>query len=188
MAQFDHFNLLGPIYDLVFGRSKNKQIVKLTDVDTDQVVLDVGGGTGRIAVLFEGLTSKVFIADAAIKMIRQAQTKGVQTVNATSEELPFRAGSIDRIVMVDALHHVENQQKTLDEMWRLLAEGGKIVIEEPNIHNWFVKLIAIGEKLLLMRSHFLPPKKIVDMCQFNRKAQVDLVFGKGIVWIVISRE
>jgi demethylmenaquinone methyltransferase/2-methoxy-6-polyprenyl-1,4-benzoquinol methylase len=188
MAHFDHFNILGPIYDLIFGRSKNKQIVKLSDVDQDQMVLDVGGGTGRIAVLFEGLTSKVYIADAAIKMIRQAQAKGIQTVNATSEELPFQAGSIDRIVMVDALHHVANQQKTLDEMWRLLAEGGKIVIEEPNIHNWFVKLIAIGEKLLLMRSHFLPPEKIVDMCQFDHESQVDLVFGKGIVWVVISRE
>ncbi len=188
MAGFDHFNLLGPFYDLIFGRSKNQNIVKITDIDDGQLVLDVGGGTGRISVLLKEKTTKVIVADAAIRMIKQAQNKGIDAVNAASEQLPFGAKHFDRIVMVDALHHVENQQVTLNEMWRILANGGKIVIEEPNIHNFAVKLIALGEKLLLMRSHFIPPEEIVAMCRFDPQAQVDLVHGKGISWIIITRQ
>jgi len=116
MAKFDHFNFLGPIYDLIFGRSKNLEIVKLADVNDGHQVLDVGGGTGRISVLLKKKTANVFIADSAMNMIRQAQDKGIHTVNAASEKLPFRDASFDRIVMVDMFHHVENQEITLNEM------------------------------------------------------------------------
>lgn len=185
MAKFDHFNFLGPIYDLIFGRSNNQEIVKLTDIKDSQCVLDVGGGTGRISVLLKKETAKIIIADSAINMIKQAQDKGIQAVNAVSEELPFRDGCFDRIVMVDAFHHVENQEITLNEMWRLLAKDGKIIIEEPNVHNLIVKMIALGEKLLLMRSHFVSPENIADMFQIYPQARTILKMGKGIAWIVV---
>lgn len=188
MAQFDHFNLLGPIYDLIFGRSKNDEIVKLMDVNKGHLVLDVGGGTGRISVLLKKITANVFIADSAFQMIRQAQYKGIQTVNAASERLPFPAQSFDRIVMVDAFHHVEDQQVTLKEMFRLLAKDGIIIIEEPNIHNFLVKLIALGEKILFMRSHFVPPEKIVEMFSVYPAAKVEVEVGRGIARIIIRRK
>ena len=59
--------------------------------------------------------------------------------------------------MVDALHHVIHQGQTAREMYRVLKPGGRIVIEEPDIRKFGVKLIAVAEKLLLMRSHFLSP-------------------------------
>lgn len=187
MAKFDHFNLLGPIYDLIFGRSKNQEIVELTDASDGQRILDVGGGTGRISVLLNSSMTKVIVADAAMNMIRQAHDKGIQAVNAASEKLPFSDQSFDRIVMVDAFHHVEDQQISLGEMWRLLANNGKIIIEEPNFHNLFVKMIALGEKLLLMRSHFVTPEKIAEMFQAYPAVSVELKLGKGIAWIIVSR-
>ncbi len=57
--------------------------------------------------------------------------------------------------MVNALHHVCNQQETVNELWRTLQPGGRIVIEEPDVRTFAVKLFALGEKLALMRSHFL---------------------------------
>ena len=188
MAKFDHFNFLGPIYDLIFGRSKNLEIVKLADVNDGHQVLDVGGGTGRISVLLKKKNANVFIADSAMNMIRQAQDKGIHTVNAASEKLPFRDASFDRIVMVDTFHHVENQEITLNEMWRLLAKDGKIIIEEPNVHNLIVKMIALGEKLLLMRSHFVPPERIAERFRSFPQARLTLKMGKGITWIIVSKQ
>ena len=188
MANFDHFNFIGPIYDKIFGRTIDHEIVKLAAVQKDHALLDVGGGTGRVTVLLKGKTKKLFIADSAIRMLREAQAKGIPCVNSGSERLPFKEGSFDRIIMVDALHHVEDQQQTLDEMWRLLSPRGMIIIEEPDIHHILVKLIALGEKLLLMRSHFLKPKKIIEMCHFDPDALVEFQPGQGINWFIVTRQ
>jgi ubiquinone/menaquinone biosynthesis C-methylase UbiE len=188
VSNLNHFNLISPIYDRIFGRRENQEIVELAEVRKDHVLLDVGGGTGRVAALFQTITNKVMIADTAEKMLLEAQEKRIAVVNSQSEFLPFNNGSFDRIIMVDALHHVENQGKTLSEMWRLLALGGKLIIEEPDINNIFVKLIALVEKLLLMRSHFISPKMIADMIHFDKTADVEILRKKGIAWIIVTRQ
>jgi hypothetical protein len=40
-------------------------------------------------------------------------------------------GSVDRILCFDAFHHVPNQQEILDEMGRVLRDGGKAGFSEP---------------------------------------------------------
>ena len=187
MSKFDHFNFIGPIYDLIFGRSKAHKIVALTDIRKDHALLDVGGGTGRVTVLFKAISDNLLIVDSALNMLRKAQEKGIRSVYSQSERLPFHGRIFDRIIMVDAFHHVRDQQQTLNEMWRLIAPCGKLIIEEPDINNFLVKLVALGEKLLLMRSHFLAPHKILEMCQFFNDATVDLIRGKGVAWIIITR-
>lgn len=187
MVDFNHFNFIGPIYDKIFGRTIDHEIVKLAEVHDYHNVLDVGGGTGRVTILLKEKTEHIMIADSAIRMLREAQAKGLASINSNSERLPFTDCSFDRIIIVDALHHVADQQQTLNEMWRLLSVGGKMIIEEPDINHILVKLIALGEKILLMRSHFLKPKKIIEMCQFNQDAKVDIKVGKGINWIIVTR-
>jgi len=172
---------------MVFGRKIDHEIVIHAEVEHGHTLLDVGGGTGRVTVLFTPITDSVIVADSARKMLHQAQEKKLSCIQTLSEHLPFRDGNFDRIIMVDTLHHVADQRKTLDEMWRLLAPGGKMVIEEPNIHHWLVKLVSWGEKLLFMRSHFISPEKLVSMCNFNHTAEVTLIQEKGIAWVIISK-
>jgi demethylmenaquinone methyltransferase/2-methoxy-6-polyprenyl-1,4-benzoquinol methylase len=187
MAKFDHFNLIGPIYDWVFGRNASLRIHDLIDLEGHHTLLDVGGGTGRVTSQLISITPHAIIADSAMKMLQVAEKKGIKAVNAESEMLPFQDGSFDRIIMVDVFHHVADQQGTLDEVWRTLRSGGKLVIEEPNIHNWVVKMIALGEKLLLMRSHFRQPQEIIDMCNFSGVNKLDMHSEDGIVWIIIDK-
>lgn len=188
MSGFNHFNFIGPIYDRIFGRSKNQDIVAFAQVNQTHHLLDVGGGTGRVSKLFESRVKGIQIADPAPKMLLEAQIKGLRTVVAQSERLPYPNGAFDRVIMVDALHHVADQQKTLDEMWRLLAPGGKIVIEEPDINHFLVKLIALGEKVLLMRSHFLKPERVAAMCRFDPSAKIEINRKKGIACVIITRQ
>jgi demethylmenaquinone methyltransferase/2-methoxy-6-polyprenyl-1,4-benzoquinol methylase len=87
---------------------------------------------------------------------------------------------------VDALHHVYDQQEVVNEFWRVLAPGGRIVIVEPDIHQLAVKLIAIGEKLLLMRSHFLTARKISALFE-NHGSRVRVVYNKLNIWVCAER-
>jgi len=188
MAKFDHFNLISPLYDFVFGRRVDNEIVDLADTAKDQVVLDIGGGTGRVSLLFKEKVKNVIIADSSVNMLKEAQEKGLSIVNSNSECLPFPDESIHRVIMVDAFHHVKNQHDTIEEMWRVLKTDGFIIIEEPDINNFYVKLIAVGEKLLLMRSHFVSPSRIAEMGDFDGRAAVDITRSKGNAWIRIKKE
>ena len=40
--------------------------------------------------------------------------------------------SFERVIMVDALHHVYNHARAAAELWRFVKPGGRIVIEEEN--------------------------------------------------------
>lgn len=188
MPKFDHFDLISPLYDLIFGRRIDHEIVEFADVSKDDKLLDVGGGTGRVSVLFKKKVKKVFIADSSINMLREAQQKGIDTINSSSEKLPFAKETFQRIIMVDALHHVKSQKETMSEMWRVLAVSGKIIIEEPDINNFAVKLIALGEKIMLMRSHFIPPKEIAAMSNYGDDAHIVIKKQKGNAWIVIQKK
>ena len=48
------------------------------------------------------------------------------------EELPLPDSAVDRILMVHALEHSESPHETLQEMWRVLAPNGRLVIVVPN--------------------------------------------------------
>lgn len=187
MGKFDHFDLISPLYDLIFGRRSDHEIVEFADVHDDHALLDIGGGTGRVSILFKERVKNVFIADSSVNMLREAQKKDLDTINSNSEKLPFADETFQRIIIVDALHHVKSQKETLAEMWRVLAKGGKIIIEEPDINNFVVKLIALGEKIMLMRSHFFSPKEIAAMSNFGDNVQIEIKRLKGNAWIVIQK-
>jgi len=152
---FDHFNLIAGLYDRVGQFRVSEPLLGLLALTPNSLLLDAGGGTGRVAAALRRMVREVFVADLSHGMLRRAAGKGLSTVCTPVESLPFPSGSLDRIIMMDALHHVLDQRQTASELWRVLAPGGRIVIIEPDIRKFIVKLLAIGEKALLMRSHFL---------------------------------
>jgi demethylmenaquinone methyltransferase/2-methoxy-6-polyprenyl-1,4-benzoquinol methylase len=189
MQKFDHFDIVGPIYDHIFGRHTDHEIVEIAEVSPGQSVLDVAGGTGRVSILFREQGTEVYLVDTAPGMLSQAREKGLHRLSlGESERLPYAAGNFDRVIIVDALHHVADQEATLREMWRVLAAGGKLIIEEPDIRHFAVKLIRLGEKLLLMRSHFLHPEKIVELAKTLQSGQVELLAEKGNAWVIITKQ
>ena len=120
-------------------------------------------------------------------MLTQAQTKkSLFPVCAPTEILPFPDNTFDRIVMVDALHHVEDAYSTLTELWRVTKAGGRIIIEEPDISTGAVKILAIIEKIILMRSHFVSPDKIMRFFM-DFGAQSKIIKFDYTAWIVIEK-
>ena len=73
---------------------------------------------------------------------------------------PFADGAFTRIVVVDAFHHFASRPAATRELWRVLAEGGRLVIEEPDIRRRAVRAIAFGEWLMRFGSVFWDPPRI----------------------------
>jgi demethylmenaquinone methyltransferase/2-methoxy-6-polyprenyl-1,4-benzoquinol methylase len=92
-------------------------------------------------------------------------------------------------VVVDAFHHFCDQKDSVGELWRVLAPGGRMVIEEPNIETWTVKLLAVAEKIALMRSHFYGPDAIKEMfLELAPRAAVEIHRDEEYTtWVVVEK-
>jgi demethylmenaquinone methyltransferase/2-methoxy-6-polyprenyl-1,4-benzoquinol methylase len=120
-------------------------------------------------------------------MLKQASAKsGLESVCSYSEALPFPDESFERVIMVDALHHVHHQSRSVLELWRVVKPGGLILVEEPDIHTLAVKVVAVAEKLALMRSHFLSPEAIVALFP-EKRAQKEVVRDGFNAWLTIRK-
>ncbi len=164
MPFLDHFGLIAPFYDRVIPLRQANQIKEWLELPVAGIMLDVGGGTGRVAQVLQHLATQVIVLDASMGMLGQARSKdGLALVCSPGERLPFADGSFERVLMVDALHHVADQRATAGEIWRVLKPGGRVLIVEPDIRRFSAKLVAMFERLLMMRSHFIPLDEIVSL-------------------------
>jgi ubiquinone/menaquinone biosynthesis C-methylase UbiE len=187
MPIIDHFNLLAPWYDRVIQTRVPERLLQLLDLPQNGIFLDAGGGTGRIAQYLTGEGRKVYIADLSPAMLVQAGIKsGLGRICSESEHLPFSNGIFDRIVMVDALHHVVNQAWTISELFRVLKPGGRILIEEPDVRRMAVKFMAVAEKLALMRSHLISPPDIASLFS-SPDAEVRIETQGHIGWVIVNK-
>jgi ubiquinone/menaquinone biosynthesis C-methylase UbiE len=174
---FDHFDMIAGLYDRAAAFESPVSLPDLLSLPSDGLLLDIGGGTGRAADALRSAVGWAVVVDLSRGMLHYAVEKDLPAACALAENLPFASEMFDRIIMVDALHHVFDQHKTVLELWRILAPGGRIVIIEPDIHKFSAKLIAIAEKILLMRSHFLSGEEIVSLFA-KRDAKVRVLSDK----------
>jgi demethylmenaquinone methyltransferase/2-methoxy-6-polyprenyl-1,4-benzoquinol methylase len=184
---FDHFGILAPVYEKFIKPKYPEKLAEIAQFPISGSLLDVGGGTGRVSNFFLKDIGQIFIADLSHDMLLESLSKkGLFPACSHSEYLPYPNDYFERIIMIDALHHVCDQQQTINELWRVIKPGGRIIIEEPDIHHWVVKLVALGEKLALMRSHFLDSEEIIAL--FNSFPGEIKSFQEGHnTWIVIDK-
>jgi len=188
MPIFDHFDFFAPLYENFIPPKDPQKIWALADLPVSGALLDAGGGTGRVAQFMKDKASPIVVADLSYKMLSESRQKeGLRPICTHAERLPFPDETFARIIMVDTLHHVCNQNKTASELWRVLQSGGRLVIEEPDVRTFVVKLIALVEKLALMRSHFLSPPRIAELfC--HPKAKVHIEAGKYNAWVIVEKK
>jgi demethylmenaquinone methyltransferase/2-methoxy-6-polyprenyl-1,4-benzoquinol methylase len=185
---FDHFNLLAPIYDRVIQSPDIEIFKQILNLPSSGLLLDAGGGTGRVSSQLLPFVAGVVLSDSSAGMLKQASRKpGLLPVQTTAETLPFASGSFDRILVVDALHHFRDQKRAMSDLIRVLAPSGRLLIQEPNLSRWQVKMIALFEKLALMRSHFYYPEEIGRMGQ-SMGANCQVIIEDGFAaWIIADK-
>ena len=189
MPNLDHFGFLAPFYDRLIKPKSPEKLWKFLELPTGGLLLDAGGGTGRLAQFMLEKSAGVVLADLSFEMLQEAKEKAkFLRICSHTEGFPFSDGSFSRIMMVDALHHVCDQSDTALELWRVLEPGGLLVIEEPDLNKFGVKLIAIAEKFALMQNHFLAPSEISGLFSFpNSEVRIEVEEDGFNAWVIVKK-
>lgn len=119
-----HFDWLARFYDRAMPFTRIDQMLNILALPHPGCLLDAGGGTGRVTDALRTHVDWVVVADVSREMLVQARQKDLAVTSTGTEHLPFPDGTFERVLMVDALHHVLDQAKTIRELYRVLKAGG----------------------------------------------------------------
>jgi demethylmenaquinone methyltransferase/2-methoxy-6-polyprenyl-1,4-benzoquinol methylase len=191
------FDVSAPHYDWITdtmsfgtGRWYRRDALRRIGVGPGTALLDVGCGTGVIAVAAQelvGTAGRVVAVDPSEGMLSEARKAGVRDARqGRGEALPVGDSEFDVLTMGFALRHVEDLYRTFCEYRRALKPGGKVLLleitrPESRLHYSFLKfylkhvipiLTRLGRRSAdaeaLMRYYWdtieacVPPQTILD--------------------------
>lgn len=117
--------------------------------EPEDTVLEVCAGTCLMGRALAPHVSKVICLDATPAMLEQgkrlAEDAGLTNIafrEGLAEELPFKDEAFDIVVTRLSFHHLQDVQAVFDEMGRVLAPSGKLVVAD---------MLASPEPLRTMR-------------------------------------
>jgi ubiquinone/menaquinone biosynthesis C-methylase UbiE len=109
-------------------------------------ILSIGCGTG----LFEQQLASVYginIADGiepSANMASVARQRGMQVLDGSAEALPFDDASFDTALFNGSLSYVADLAPALQEAWRVLRPGGKLVMVDVPAESGFGMMYRLG--------------------------------------------
>ncbi len=110
-------------------------------------VLDLGCGSGRLYEVFKNKNIDYLGLDFSEKLIEIARKKyGNFFVLGEILDLPFFDESFDSVWAISSLHHIpskELRKKAVNQIWRVLRKGGRIIVTCWKIGSIFKKDVYI---------------------------------------------
>lgn len=91
-------------------------------------VLEVGGGPGELAERMQNeLGAVVSFVDQSERMVELARARGIDAQVGDVQDLAFDDSSFDTVVAAWMLYHVQDIDRALSEIARVLEPGGALV-------------------------------------------------------------
>jgi ubiquinone/menaquinone biosynthesis C-methylase UbiE len=116
---------------------KPDEVLKALALKPGEVVADIGAGSGYFTLRFAravGDTGRVYAVDISPDMVRHvnrrvrdAGLRNVVSVLSEPDDPLLPEASVDRFVIVNTWHHIEDQGKYLALMKKMLKPGGQVV-------------------------------------------------------------
>ena len=115
------------------GYKKNiPLLLQYIDVKPDDVILDVGGNTGKITNVYSGKSKKIFVLEPEHKLVRfgMKHRKHIGFVEGEAGRMPFPSDYFDKVVIRFVVSSYSNQDTSLQEIYRVLKASGRLIMLE----------------------------------------------------------
>jgi SAM-dependent methyltransferase len=104
-----------------------RELAARMDFAAARATLDVGTGSGIVAMQAVGVCPLVAAVDPSVEMVKAARRNGIANVAVGSAPgLPFREGAFDRVTSGFVLSHVPDYRAALADMVRVVERGGLV--------------------------------------------------------------
>lgn len=172
------FDRLAPLYDLVMPAADSQSLtagLARAEGDVDRL-LDLGGGSGRATIAVEVPTR--IVLDLSRPMLQRARrrqsdqrlsrpTKGdtvgpLSVLQGDAGRLPVADNAVDAAIVVDAFHHIPDQQRVIEEAARVIRPGGVFIIREFDPSHPLGWLVVHAEHAIGMQSTFETPSELAN--------------------------
>ncbi len=135
------YDIMNDFMSLGIHRLWKRHFVLTSGVEKGAQVLDLAGGTGDIAKLLAPKVTDVghiIVGDINQEMLDVGKDRLIDaglyglvtTQQMNAESLPFEEDRFDLITMAFGLRNVTDKQKALNDMYRVLKPGGKLMVLE----------------------------------------------------------
>jgi ubiquinone/menaquinone biosynthesis C-methylase UbiE len=137
----------------------------ITPIET---ILDLGCGEGRFSIpLAKKFNARVYGIDPSKKMLSIARKRGkttnqVKYLRGCGEQIPLADNEISMVFMSMVYHHLEDVDKTISEIRRVIAKNGYLVLRNTTQED-------INQIEFL---NFFPKAKQIDLQQMPTEDEV----------------
>ncbi len=142
--------------------------------------LEIGPGSGVYLPELARLYQQVYASDIemaylenACQRLKHISNLNIRTDDITDSQLP--AGSFDFILCTEVIEHIEDSQRALAQMWRLLRPGGVLLLSTPQRYSPLeqtAKIAFLPGMIQLVRMIYNEP--VMETGHINLLTEVEL--------------
>lgn len=130
---------------------KQREIVMGLRCGTENVILEVGTGTGRFTIDLVRNSNLVVGIDVSRRMLMLARHRSVQEgldkkmqlIRADAHQLPFRSNVFDLCVTINVLNHIEDYVNVMKQIQIVLKANGSLVANFPNVLSLYLPVALL---------------------------------------------
>ena len=143
-------------------------------------LLDVGCGDGRFLIPLEG-KFRLYGLDFSKSFLKEVKKhcNSCRTIFGYAEKLPFKSNSFDIVISVRLIQHSskKQQQAQINEMYRVVKHGGKVIVLNYNS----ISILNIYKKICQSKVPkfwpFIKWRWVID--EYNSPSELHTMFKKA---------
>ncbi|MBW2038425.1 MAG: ubiquinone/menaquinone biosynthesis methyltransferase [Deltaproteobacteria bacterium] len=150
------YDLLNTLLSFCLDRWWRREAVKVLGHLDKGLVLDACAGTMRLGKNFlrRWPKARVLALDFSLEMLRggikRTKNSSIIPVCGDAEGLPFRDETFDRVAVGFGVRNLEDPQRGVEELFRVLKRGGRLVILEfgrptlpvfKDLYRWYLSRV-----------------------------------------------
>ena len=116
------------------------KIIQLVEQLSPGSLLDVGCGNGY---LLNQLVSRIYAELCGIDVYDMKPENWIYKSADLTKGIPFEEESFEVVVFGEVIEHVPDPDFLLEEIWRVLKPGGKVIVTTPNLASWANRILLL---------------------------------------------